>query len=103
MQFLVIGRSNREASTAEELTWAKQGVQQFRDDPHTRAVYGFAGEMAGCMICECNSHQELNQYLALNPLALTNDWEIYPLVTADEIIQVLDQAEQHMKAMGQAA
>lgn len=103
MRYLVVSRSNMENTTPEELEWVKQGIKQFRDDSHTKAYYGFAGEPAGCLICECNSNQELNQYLNLNPLSVLSEWEIHPLVTADETLQVLDMVQQQMKAMVQAA
>lgn len=99
MQYLAVARSTRQNPTEQELSITKQGIQQFKEDSHTQAVYGFAGENAGCVICECNSNQELAQYLTLNPLSVTSEWEIHPLVTADQTLQIIDQVQQKMKSM----
>lgn len=103
MQFLVIGRSTASGWNQDDINLTRMGVKQFRDDGRTKAIYGFAGENGGCLICECNTAQELNQYLSLNPLFLNNEWEIHSLVTADESLAVLDAAEKHLESMGRAA
>ena len=98
MEFLVIGRAAPGELSGDQIEWMKQGVQQFRDDPRTKGQYGFAGEPAGCIICSCNSAAELHQYLSLNPLSLMTDWEVHPLITAEEIMQTVDMLEKHVKA-----
>lgn len=99
MQYLVIGTSSTQVWTEEQLTITKMGLQQFQEDGRTQAVYGFAGENGGCLICDCSSNQELAEYLSLNPLSVVNEWETHPLVTAEQTIQIIDQVQQKMKQM----
>lgn len=99
MQFLVIGRMTQTASeqNPEQISWVKQGIKQFEDDTHTKAVYGFAGEWATCIICEFDSAADLSQYLSLNPLGMLADWDVHPLATPSETIQTLDMVEKHVR------
>ena len=99
MQFLVLGRTAQTTTeqSAEQISWVKQGIKQFQEDPRTKAVYGFAGEWVACIICDCDTAAELGQYLTLNPLGMLADWEVHPLATPSESIQTLEMLEKHLQ------
>lgn len=105
MQFLVIGRvlpTNLTASEQEvEMTIA--GMKQFQEDNRTKSLFGFAGEDAGCLICDCNTAEELDEYLMLNPLSMFTEWEIHTLTSAEKTVATMEMLLKHIKQLKPAA
>lgn len=100
MEFLILGRvaSGGEWPGEEHVDLMIQGLQQFQQDPRTKAIYGFAGENAGCILCDCNSAEELDQYLTLNAVSQFAEWEVHALTPVNAVINTMQMLSKHLKA-----
>jgi len=98
MEFLVISNSNTNDMGLEELNNVRDGINQFKNDTRTKALYGFAGREGGVMICEVETAGELDEFLNLNPISAMREYEIVPLATIEERNNLLDKVERHLEA-----
>lgn len=98
MEFLVISNPNTTNMGLEELKNVRDGINQFKNDKRTKALYGFAGREGGVMICEVETAGELDEYLNLNPISAIREYEIVPLATVEERNALLDKIERHFEA-----
>lgn len=105
MQFLVIGRTipASVSATQQQVKMTIDGIKQFQSDNRTKALYGFAGEDAGCLICECDTAEELDEYLMLNPLTMFTEWEIHTLTSAERTVATMEMLLKHIEEMKPAA
>jgi muconolactone delta-isomerase len=97
MEFLCLGQTAA-SGDAEDLETINQGIRKFQEDPRTKVFYGYAGEWAGVAICEVKSHEELNEYLFLNPLSALTQWQVFPLMHPDAIVKQNEMIAKQQKA-----
>lgn len=98
MEFLCLGTTILPASV-DQLDFFKDGVNQFKNDERTKAFYGFSAEQGGCIICDVNSHQELDQFINLNPITQFTDWAVFALESPDQVLNTIDKLEQQMRGL----
>ena len=102
MLFLVIARHAPgfpPMPPQQELALIRAAVETWAGNPKTKAVYGFAGERAGCAIIEADSAAELNRSVVVNPGGGLFDYEIHSLMTAQEIVAGLTEVEKLLAQM----
>ncbi len=104
MEYLVVGNAVRGHKwQIENCINMRRGLQEFQEDSRTKSIYGFAGEPSGCVICEVKNPQDLDEYLALNPLTQLFDWRVHSLTTADEALATLEKVENQLRSTQRAA
>ncbi|TET53683.1 MAG: hypothetical protein E3J54_03670 [Actinobacteria bacterium] len=97
MQFLAIGKydpSLSQLSQVELLPIMRKGIKQFEEDERTQSIYGLAGEPTIALITDVDTAGELDQFLSLNPLSISTDWEVHSLTNASELNETMTMLEE---------
>ncbi len=97
MQFLAIGKydpSLSQLSQIELLPIIREGIKQFEEDERTQSIYGLAGEPTIALVADVDTAGELDQFLSLNPISMSTDWEVHSLTNASELNETMSMLEE---------
>jgi len=102
MLFLVIARHAPgfpPMPPQQELALIKAGIEMWASNPKVKALYGFGAYRGGCAIVEADSAADLNRAVLVNPSAGLYDFEVHPLITAQEIVAGIAESEKMLAQM----
>ncbi len=102
MLFLVIARSTPGVPPMppqQNLALVRAGIDMWANNPKVKALYGFGAYRGGCAIVEADSAADLNRSVLVNPSAVLYDYEVHPLLTAQEVTDSLIESEKMLAQM----
>ncbi len=102
MRFLIVQKTQHPMPPEAALPLMKamhEWLKRYRQDGTIEQTWNFMGQAAGGGIMSAESHEELDDILAENPLRPYSTVEVYPLTDIDRSFEKQIQVIEHMMQM----